>query len=119
MKLGAKVLGLASVAVLALAPAAAQAGDVLDRVMSTKVLKLSSDPAYPPQSFLDDKNEMDGFDVDVAREIAKRMSLIGAETEARDVVITNGTVEAITLALRSLCRAGDTVLVETPTNPLL
>jgi DNA-binding transcriptional MocR family regulator len=49
------------------------------------------------------------------REIAKRMSLHGAETEARDVVITNGTVEAITLALRTLCRAGDTVLVETPT----
>lgn len=49
------------------------------------------------------------------REIAKRMSLIGAETEARDVVVTNGTVEAITLALRTLCHAGDTVLVETPT----
>ncbi len=56
-----------------LVPFAAQAGETLDRVMSTKVLTMSSDPAYPPQSFLNDKNEMAGFDVDVGREIAKRM----------------------------------------------
>lgn len=54
------------------------AGETLDRVMSTKVLKLSSDAAYPPQSFLNGDNEMDGFDIDVAKEIAKRM---GAELE--------------------------------------
>lgn len=55
---------------------AAMAGETLDRVMSSKTLTLSSDPEYPPQSFLNDQNEMDGFDVGVAREIAKRM---GAE----------------------------------------
>jgi polar amino acid transport system substrate-binding protein len=59
-----------------LVPFAAQAGGTLDRVMSSKVLTMSSDPAYPPQSFLNDKNEMAGFDVDVGREIAKRL---GAE----------------------------------------
>lgn len=56
--------------------APALAGETLDRVMSSKTLTLSSDPEYPPQSFLNDQNEMDGFDVGVAREIAKRM---GAE----------------------------------------
>ena len=61
------------VALALLLPFAAQAGETLDRVMSTKVLTMSSDPAYPPQSFLNDKNEMAGFDVDVGREIAKRM----------------------------------------------
>ncbi len=59
-----------------LVPFTAQAGATLDRVMSTKILTMSSDPAYPPQSFLNDKNEMSGFDVDVGHEIAKRM---GAE----------------------------------------
>jgi len=34
---------------------------------------MSSDPAYPPQSFLNDKNEFEGFDIDVGREIAKRL----------------------------------------------
>jgi len=60
----------------ALAVPAAYAGETLDRVMSTKTLTMSSDPEYPPQSFLNDNNQMDGFDVDVGKEIAKRM---GAE----------------------------------------
>lgn len=52
------------------------AGEVLDRVMSTKTLTLSSDPAYPPQSFLNENNKMDGFDIEVAKAIAQRL---GAE----------------------------------------
>lgn len=71
---GAAVL-LAAAITAPLSPAA-MAGETLDRVMSSKTLTLSSDPEYPPQSFLNDQNEMDGFDVGVAREIAKRM---GAE----------------------------------------
>lgn len=71
---GAAVLLAAAIAA-PLSPAA-MAGETLDRVMSSKTLTLSSDPSYPPQSFLNDQNEMDGFDVGVAREIAKRM---GAE----------------------------------------
>ncbi len=61
-------------AVLVAAPFAdAEAGEVLDRVMKNKELVLSSDAEYPPQSFLNDKNEMDGFDVDVAKAIAERL----------------------------------------------
>ncbi|WP_193368145.1 ABC transporter substrate-binding protein [Pelagibius marinus] len=70
VKFGSAVL-LASV----LAVPAAQAGETLDRVMSSKTLTMSSDPEYPPQSFLNDNNEMDGFDVDVGKEIAKRMGV--------------------------------------------
>jgi polar amino acid transport system substrate-binding protein len=65
-------------ALVVLGSTAAGAGEVLDRVMEKKVLVLSSDAAYPPQSFLNDANEMDGFDIDVAREIATRL---GAELE--------------------------------------
>ena len=54
----------------------AGAGEVLDRVTQTKTLTMSSDPAYPPQSFLNAQNEFEGFDIDVGREIAKRL---GAE----------------------------------------
>jgi len=63
------------VGAMTLLPAVAGAGETLDRVKSKGVLVLSSDAAYPPQSFLNDNNEMDGFDVDVAREIAKRMGV--------------------------------------------
>ena len=65
-------------AALAMLATPALAGATLDRVMANKKLVMSSDPEYPPQSFLNDKNEMDGFDVAVGREIAKRM---GAELE--------------------------------------
>lgn len=49
------------------------AGPVLDRIKSTGVIKVSTAGTWPPQSFINDKNELDGFDVDVAKEIAKRL----------------------------------------------
>jgi DNA-binding transcriptional MocR family regulator len=49
------------------------------------------------------------------RELAKRLSLYGAATDPNEVVITNGTMEALTLSLGVLCQPGDTVLVESPT----
>jgi polar amino acid transport system substrate-binding protein len=64
--LGAVLIGLLSVT-------SANAGDVLDKIMSSKTLKVATDANWPPQSFINDENEMDGFDVDVAREIAKRL----------------------------------------------
>lgn len=71
------ILKLATALTLATAMAApaALAGETLDRVMSTKTLTMSSDAEYPPQSFLNDNNEMDGFDVDVGKEIAERMGV--------------------------------------------
>ena len=60
---------------LVVASGSVLAGQTLDRVMQTKTLTMSSDPEYPPQSFLNDNNQMDGFDVDVGKEIAKRMGV--------------------------------------------
>ena len=51
------------------------AGETLDRVWRTRTLVLSSDPEYPPQSFLNENNLMDGFDVEVAREIARELNV--------------------------------------------
>jgi DNA-binding transcriptional MocR family regulator len=52
---------------------------------------------------------------ELRRQIAKRMALAGAPVDPAHVVITSGTMDAITLSLQVLCRAGDTVLVESPT----
>ncbi len=74
-------------AALALLASPALAGETLDRVMANKKLVMSSDPEYPPQSFLNDKNEMDGFDVAVGREIAKRMGVeLEITTPAWDII---------------------------------
>jgi len=73
MKFLKSLLSAALIASLSLG--VAQAGDVLDSIMSKKVIKVATDANWPPQSFINDKNEMDGFDVDVAREIAKRLGV--------------------------------------------
>lgn len=75
MTIARTALKTLAAAALFCAPFSAQAGETLDRVMDTGTLTMSSDAAYPPQSFLNEDNEMDGFDVDVGREIAKRMGV--------------------------------------------
>ena len=62
---------LAASLALSLAAVPANAGEVLDRVLAAKTLKVATDANWAPQSFVNDKNEMDGFDVDVAKEIGK------------------------------------------------
>ncbi len=69
----------------------AMAGETLDRVTSSGTLTMSSDPEYPPQSFLNDANEMDGFDVDVGKEIAKRLGVeLKIVTPAWEVITAGG-----------------------------
>ena len=53
-------------------------GDLLQEVKDRGTLRVSTDPAYPPQSFLNNQGEFEGFDIDVTEEIAKRM---GVEVE--------------------------------------
>ncbi|MGR3620788.1 transporter substrate-binding domain-containing protein [Pseudophaeobacter sp.] len=51
------------------------AGEALNRIMDTNTLKVTTNANWAPQSFLNDDNEMEGFDVYVAREIAKRLGI--------------------------------------------
>ena len=75
MKFNRRVSMLAISAAIALSGTSAFAGDALDRVMENGVLKVATDANWAPQSFLNDNNEMDGFDVAVAREIATRLGV--------------------------------------------
>jgi DNA-binding transcriptional MocR family regulator len=49
------------------------------------------------------------------REICRRAMRIGHALSPDDVVITNGCTEAVTLALTSVAKPGDTIAVESPT----
>jgi polar amino acid transport system substrate-binding protein len=51
------------------------APDLLDQVMAASELVVSTDPNWAPQSFLNDRGELDGFDVDVAKEVARRLGV--------------------------------------------
>jgi len=85
MKLSKSLIGVLLIGLLSIGMA--QAGEVLDSIMAKKSIKVATDANWPPQSFINDKNEMDGFDVDVAREIAKRLG-VGIEfiTPSWDII---------------------------------
>ena len=68
------LIGMLAAAV-ACSGASALAGEALDRVLKAGVLRVANDANWAPQSFLNDNNEMDGFDVDVAKEVAKRLGV--------------------------------------------
>ncbi|MCF6247722.1 MAG: transporter substrate-binding domain-containing protein [Desulfobacula sp.] len=61
--------------ILALGTGSAWSGEALDRVMKNKLLKSATSASWAPQSFMNDKNEWDGFDIDVTKEIAKRLGV--------------------------------------------
>jgi polar amino acid transport system substrate-binding protein len=72
--LAVSISGLLALALAA--PAAAQDAepDMLARIQAAGVIRMSTDPAYPPQSELVD-GEIVGFDIDVGREIATRLGV--------------------------------------------
>jgi polar amino acid transport system substrate-binding protein len=59
----------------AVAPAPVPDQELLDRVLDRGVLVVSTDPYYAPQSFVNEEGEFDGFDVEVAREVARRLGV--------------------------------------------
>lgn len=70
------------------------AEDLLDQVLAAGVLRVSSDANYAPQSYLDENGEWTGFDIEVAREVAKRL---GVELELMAIdwdIITGGNWNA-------------------------
>lgn len=75
MTLGKLTTALIGASALAGFAAAAQAGDVLDKVLDEGVLVMSTDAEYPPQSFLNADNEFEGFDIDVGRAIAEKLGV--------------------------------------------
>ncbi|MGU7771625.1 transporter substrate-binding domain-containing protein [Burkholderia sp. MR1-5-21] len=53
----------------------AHAEDLLDAAKASGVLKIGLEGTYPPFGFRNDANQLDGFDVDIAKAIAARMGL--------------------------------------------
>ncbi len=77
---------------------------VLNRVM-TKVIREEPNIADydPPPGYKD-----------LRRQIARRMINAGVNVHPDEIVITTGCQEAMTLCLRAITKAGDTVIVESP-----
>ena len=50
-------------------------GDSLQKVLSKKTFILGLDDSFPPMGFRNENNEIVGFDIDVAREVCKRLNV--------------------------------------------
>lgn len=53
------------------------AADDLDKVQASKEMSFALSGAYPPFNYVDDKGELTGFDVEVGKEIARRLGGAG------------------------------------------
>lgn len=75
MKRHVFIILLLAVSVVFGATSSFGASDALDEIMAANVIKVSTDPNYAPQSFIADNGKLDGFDVNVAQEVAKRLGV--------------------------------------------
>lgn len=92
-----RALAVTSAALIALGASAAPVfaqedaeADHLQRILDAGVIRMSTDPAYPPQSELVG-GEIVGFDVDVGREIATRLGVDFALETPDWVLVTAGS----------------------------
>ena len=84
--------GAALLTLSAIAPTMAQDAepDHLQRILDRGLIVMSTDPLYPPQSFLDDAGEIVGFDLDVGRAIAERLGVEFVPTPTPWDVVASG-----------------------------
>src|SRR5207247_1798281 len=62
-------------------------GETLNRVMKNKVMVEVTDQSYPPFSYVDEKGTFVGFDIDVAKELAKRLGVeLKVETPSWEII---------------------------------
>ncbi len=66
---------------------------------------------FPQQSV---SYELPPGNLRLRQQIAQRLLLSGCTLSPDQIVITSGCVEAVALSLRTLCRPGDAVAIETP-----
>jgi len=90
IKFGLKKATIVLTAALLSVNMSAKAGAVYDYIKANNELMIATDANWAPFSYIDDDGVMQGFDVEVGREIAKRMGV-----EARFItpdwdVITSG-----------------------------
>ena len=64
--------------------------DSLQKVKDAGVLKLGLDDSFPPMGYRNDDNEIVGFDIDLAKEVCKRM---GVELELVPIVWDSNIME--------------------------
>jgi polar amino acid transport system substrate-binding protein len=94
-------------------------GDLLAEVCDRGTIAVSTDPKYPPQSSYDVKTgEYEGFDIDVATEIANRLGVdIAWETPSWSVLTAGGWNDRWQMSVGSMTPTNDRQKVLDFTEP--
>jgi polar amino acid transport system substrate-binding protein len=94
-------------------------GDLLAEICDKGVLTVSTDPAYPPQSKYNPKEDAyEGFDIDVATEIADRLGVdVAWETPSWDVITAGNWNGRWDLSVGSMTPTNDRQQVLNFTEP--
>lgn len=69
------VLVLSVLVAVALTLASAAGAEDLDKIKAAGQMKIAMSGAYPPFNFINEKNEVVGFDAEIGREIARRLGV--------------------------------------------
>jgi polar amino acid transport system substrate-binding protein len=92
--------------------------DLLDEVLAAGVLVVGTDANYAPWSFLNDQGQLDGFDVDVAKEVASRLGVaVAFETPDWDMVVGGNWGARWDISIGSMTPTDDRALVLWFTDP--
>src|SRR5690606_34456587 len=76
---------------------------VIDEIKARGHLSMAMSGKYPPFNFINVNNELDGFDVDIGKEIAKRLGVEAKPlTTEWDGIITGLTTQKYDIVLGSL-----------------
>jgi polar amino acid transport system substrate-binding protein len=95
------------------------AGDLLAKICTDGEIRVSTDPAYPPQSELNPQSgEYEGFDIDVATEIANRLGVdIAWETPDWEVLTAGSWNDRWDMSVGSMTPTNDRQEVLNFTEP--
>jgi polar amino acid transport system substrate-binding protein len=95
------------------------AGDLLAEICANGEIRVSTDPAYPPQSELNpETGEYEGFDIDVANEIADRLGVeVAWETPDWEVLTAGGWNDRWDMSVGSMTPTNDRQEVLNFTEP--
>jgi polar amino acid transport system substrate-binding protein len=96
-----------------------EAGDLLAEICANEEIRVSTDPAYPPQSELNaDTGEYEGFDIDVATEIADRLGVeVAWETPDWEVLTAGSWNDRWDMSVGSMTPTNDRQKVLDFTEP--
>ena len=92
---------------------AAGGDDLLAQILADGEIVVSTDPAYPPQSELNPTtNEYEGFDIDVATEIASRLGVtVRWETPAWESIVSGSWQDRWQMSVGSMTITSERVAV--------